>query len=154
MAILESHPGLSHSDFVQALSNLAVIQMALGKLNQAESLCLRALEAEKSVAGLDRPRTGILLQALGTLYMMQHKYEQAEAVCRQASAIRERMLGLNDPVLAASQGTLEEIAAGRGDTARPRRCSDACSHVRNSAWARTISSWPGHCNTMRAFLKK
>jgi tetratricopeptide (TPR) repeat protein len=75
------------------MNNLAKVYRDEGKLDQAEPLVSRVLEAYKRTLGEQHPYTLLAMSNLGVLYRSEGKYDQGAILLRKALEERRRTLG-------------------------------------------------------------
>ncbi|KAJ6014714.1 TPR-like protein [Penicillium herquei] len=69
----------------------------LGKYDDAEVMCRRALQAREKILGKEHPDTLISINDLGLVLERQGRYEEAEAIHQCALQAREKILGQEHP---------------------------------------------------------
>jgi len=94
-------------------ANLGAIYQKLGKYDQAEALLRSALEARKSLFGLDSAEVAENLVALGLLRSEQGHMEEAEQLVRQALKMDQRHLPPEHPSIAKALLALGKIQGQR-----------------------------------------
>jgi tetratricopeptide (TPR) repeat protein/tRNA A-37 threonylcarbamoyl transferase component Bud32 len=79
------------------LDTLGATYHALGQLDQAEPLLVRAAELRKTVLGANDPETLTSLYHLGRLRNDAARFEEAEPLLREVHAVRSEVLGQDHP---------------------------------------------------------
>lgn len=79
------------------LDTLGATYHALGQLDQAEPLLVRAAELRKTVLGPNDPETLTSLHHLGRLKNDAARFEEAEPLLREVHAVRSEVLGPDHP---------------------------------------------------------
>jgi tetratricopeptide (TPR) repeat protein/transcriptional regulator with XRE-family HTH domain len=92
-----------------------------GQFEQAEPLCLKALQMREQLFGPEHLDVAESLDHVAWLYHEQERYAEAEPLALRALEIRERALGPGHPDVARSLRTLAEIYHdwGNDDLAEP-----------------------------------
>lgn len=91
-----------HRDALRSMHDLGCVVLGTGRIAEAESLLLRALEARRGVLGPEHPDTIESLASLATLHMFQQEPQRAQSVCEQALDATRRIHG-NDHLLVADR---------------------------------------------------
>lgn len=80
-----------------SLDNLASLYCSLGRYDQAECFCRRAIEVAETSFGVEHPFLAHCLNNLAGVYYHQKRYEEAEPVCRRLLSIYESSSGEEHP---------------------------------------------------------
>jgi len=78
---------------ILAVGNLANVLRRAGRYEEAEPLCLKALELRRQVLGEDHPYAIDSLRGLGLLRAEQGRYEEAEELLTESLEKRRRVQG-------------------------------------------------------------
>ena len=103
--------------------------MKQGKLNEAEPLLRRALEARERVSGVDHSETLISVNNLGGLLQAQGKLEEAVVLYRRGLAGFERVLGVGNRNTVNTRGNLGILLMKRGDESGEGMVRDVLSSL-------------------------
>ena len=85
--------GAEHPDTLMSMNNLALVQMELGQLNEAEQSLNGALTIEESVHGQNHPDVAAVLDSFSDLYKKQNKAEASAKAADRARQIRRTSQG-------------------------------------------------------------
>lgn len=99
---------------VAALSNLAALYIAQGRLDEVEPLYRRSLEISEKVLGKEHLNTVTSQSVLAALYQQQGRYREAELLCRRSLEISEKVLGKEHPYVANNLGYLAGLYKAQG----------------------------------------
>ncbi|CAN5531296.1 hypothetical protein BH10CYA1_BH10CYA1_63520 [soil metagenome] len=75
------------------LDNLASLYYSLGRFEQAELFCKRAIDVVVKALGGENSKVASCLNNLAGIYYNQKRYEQAEPICLEVLTIYERLKG-------------------------------------------------------------
>jgi tetratricopeptide (TPR) repeat protein len=117
LEIAEQHFGPNHTNTAAALSNLAVLLQATGRLAEAEPLLRRALAIDESNLGPDHSNVATRLSNLGLLLQATGRLAEAEPLLRRALAIEEKNLRPEHPSLATRLNNLGSLLLDTGRSA-------------------------------------
>jgi tetratricopeptide (TPR) repeat protein len=112
--LIEVRLGPEHPDTATSLNNLAGLNDAQGRYEEAEPLLQRALEIREKVLGPEHPNTAQGLNNLAVLYDEQGRYEGAEPLHQRALEISEKVLGPEHPDIADSLNNLGLLYYAQG----------------------------------------
>lgn len=96
------------------LGLLGMVYQQLGRVDEFEDLCLRALELMKQSG--DRFNLGVMLQNLGATMLDARRFEEAESFLKQAIAVHAELA--DDTNLAIALNNLSMLESERGNYAR------------------------------------
>lgn len=101
---MQAPPVLSpdHRDALRSMHDLGCVVLGAGRIAEAESLLLRALETRRAMLGPEHPDTIESLASLATIHMFQQQPQRARSVCEQALAATRRVHG-DDHLLVADR---------------------------------------------------
>jgi tetratricopeptide (TPR) repeat protein len=135
--------GESHEDTLAAMTNMASVESALGRLKEAEELNRSVLEVRQRVLGPDHPWTMLSQRNLTANLLRQNRAAEAEPILRDLLARSERVLGPNHT------DTLS-IANSLAAAMRQLNRLDECEAIlRRVADGTRRSLPPGHTLTLR-----
>jgi tetratricopeptide (TPR) repeat protein len=97
---LEAELGPEHPDVAANLHGMVWTLEELGKIDEAERTCRRALAIREKALGPEHPDVAASLVALGYFHRGQGKRAEAESLLRRALTIQEKALGPEHPDLA------------------------------------------------------
>jgi non-specific serine/threonine protein kinase/serine/threonine-protein kinase len=111
--------GPSHPDTLTSTRRLAWLYLLQGRYEDAESVCLEALEA----GGESTPARWALMGRLGSVYTNLGRYDEAESLLLEALRAQRRALTEDDPDTRASMANLANlyVYTGRYEDAEPLR---------------------------------
>jgi tetratricopeptide (TPR) repeat protein len=103
------------------MSNLALLYQNQGRLEEAEPLCVKALETRRRVLGEEHTDTLTSMNNLAVLYGRQGRFEEAEPLHLEALETRWKVLGEEHADTAASMNNLAQLykVQGRFEEAKP-----------------------------------
>ena len=84
------------------------------RYNEAEPLCIKALELDKHLLGENHPNVAESLNNLAEIYRETGRYSEAEPLYLQALDICERVWGVDHIRSVAVRENLEKLAAAMG----------------------------------------
>lgn len=119
LALAEKRFGSQDTRTIMSANNLALNYDALGKLDAAEPLYVRALQSHERVYGPDHPLTLISLTNLAGLYLLRGRFDEAEAMLRKVVDARIRQFGEDSEDTARARHNLQALQSARMATARP-----------------------------------
>jgi len=106
------------------LANLALLDQDELRLDDAESLYLRALAMQERSLGTEHPDAVATMAKLGALYAKEGKYDRAEMFYQRALIIQEKTLGPEHPDVAATLNGLAGVYDNEGKHAEARLLYD------------------------------
>jgi tetratricopeptide (TPR) repeat protein len=108
--------GLEHPNAARDLNNLAQINKATGRLQDAEPLIRHALAIDEASYGTEHPRVAIQPNNLAVLLTVTDRMEEAELLMRRAVMILLKLShqGYNHPLLQARLESYEILLHARG----------------------------------------
>lgn len=118
---------------VQTLANLAGIERAQGRLDEAERLFLDALELAEASFDPGGRELASLLNNLAMVYKYAARFDEAEALYRRALAAVEASLGPEHPEAAAIWHNLGGIEHARGRLAEGEPFARRSVEIREAA---------------------
>ncbi|CAK0827476.1 unnamed protein product [Prorocentrum cordatum] len=127
-----------------ALSNHAFSLKKMGKLQEAEPLSRRALEAHEKMLGPVHPCTLTALSNRAVLLQATGKYKEAEPLCRRALEAREQVLGVSHPDTLTSLSNLAALMQTMGRT----RLTEAETLCRRALKLKSASLGVSHAATL------
>ncbi|KAI0875593.1 acyl transferase/acyl hydrolase/lysophospholipase [Hypoxylon argillaceum] len=92
--VVKSTVGSKHLSTIDTVNNLGVLCQGLGKLNEAESMCVKALQGREQLLGPDHMATLGSANNLALVYLDKDKLEKAENLFRRAFEGLAEVLGL------------------------------------------------------------
>ncbi len=100
-----------------------------GRYNEAESLCIKALELDKHLLGENHPNVAESLNNLAEIYRATGRYDEAKPLYLQALDICERVWGVNHHRSISIRQNLEKLATamqnnGECDVLSTTRCAN------------------------------
>src|SRR5579871_4712838 len=95
------------------LNDLAGVDTALGKFDEAESLYRRALNIWSKIPNSEASEAQVLSN-LGVLLRSRGRYPEAETIARQSLEIHARVFGAEHPDTATTLGNLGELYSVEG----------------------------------------
>jgi serine/threonine-protein kinase len=116
LAIAEAAPS-DDGHRAEHLSNLATALTRQARLDEAEALLRRAVEAARAQFGSEHPTTATMLNNLGYVLGDEGKLGEAEEALREALAIRRARFEPPHPDLATSVNNVADILLRQGDVA-------------------------------------
>ncbi len=119
LALAEKRFGSQDTRTIMSANNLALNYDALGKLDAAEPLYVRALQSHERVYGPDHPLTLISLTNLAGLYLLRGRFDEAEAMLRKVVDARIRQFGEDSEDTARARHNLQALQRARMATVRP-----------------------------------
>jgi len=120
--ILRKSAGPDQSSLVEALSNLANVQVRLGQFRDAESSSREALGLCKRGNGKNTTVYSLTADMLGQILRLEGKLEEAEKLSLEVIAINEKAEGSGQLVLAQSIEHLASIYDDSYDLPRAESC--------------------------------
>ena len=120
---LEIREKTLHSDdrlVLNAVRNLAAIQLALKNFKEAEPLYKRILAADEKALGVDSLRVAETLDALALLHYTKGDFERTESDYKRALAIREKSSGPGRNEVAQTLYNLAEFYQFQSQFAKAR----------------------------------
>jgi len=117
LALAEKRFGSQDTRTILSANNLALNYDALGKLDAAEPLFVRALQSHERIYGPDHPLTLISLTNLAGLYQLRGRFDEAEAMLIKVFDARVRQSGEGSEDAVRAQHNLNALQRARG--ARP-----------------------------------
>ena len=112
LALLE-HDADAKPQLANALLDVGVSYLRLGKLTESSAMLKRALDLAISVYGPDHPETAKILDNLAQNEEQAKRYPQAEAAFRRALAIRRAAFGPAHPDVLASEAAVARTLINR-----------------------------------------
>lgn len=127
-----------HPDMATALTELAVLLRATGKVDAAEDSYERALRIREQAFGRSDPEVARAMNNLALLKRDRGRLDEAEELLRDAIATWERTVGSVHPDVASGYSNLGLVAKSRGDV------DAAVRHFRKAiaTWEEALG--PGH----------
>lgn len=127
LMIREGTLGPDHPDTIRSLDNLAMTELALDRLKEAEALLGRVLAAREKALGPDHPDVADALHNLGNACAASddvRHVEQALPLFERAAAIRARALGPDHPRVAEALSRMAVVDLFLAKRAGAWRVSD------------------------------
>jgi tetratricopeptide (TPR) repeat protein len=121
ISILEAVLGPNDLSVISSIDQLAQLLIERGRLIEAESLLLRALNARKTTLGPGHPITITSVGNLASLYLEQGRYSEAEPLLQQAASRFAETQGSEHPAALSALNNLANYyrATGRPELAYP-----------------------------------
>ncbi len=91
------------------LANLALLNEAQGKYNEAENIWKRVLYIQEKAYSKEHPEFAQTLNSIASLYIRIGKYNDAETYLLQALTIFEKAYGSEHPIVATSLNNLASV---------------------------------------------
>ncbi|GAB3333425.1 tetratricopeptide repeat protein [Marilutibacter aestuarii] len=98
--------GFADSDLSSLLGNMADLMWRLDRLEEAESIALRALAIETRELGPEHPSVAGYFNTLGVIYDQGKRYDRALESYGRALAIRQAALGPDHPSVATTHSNI------------------------------------------------
>ena len=110
-----------HPDTLVARMDLAEVQLARGRLDEAEAEFRAVLDARRRVLGADHPKALNTSMELARVWRAQGRLNEAEAGLREVLELRRRVLGEVHPKTLTTRFELASVLdeQGRRDLAEP-----------------------------------
>ena len=105
---------------LEAVGNLAAINVALSKYKEAEGLYKRVLAGREKQFGAESIAVAETLSILAQLHYAKGKFNQAEAEYIRVLAIKEKEIGANSPQVAQTLFQLAELYQSQGEVEKAR----------------------------------
>jgi tetratricopeptide (TPR) repeat protein len=102
------------TDLVNSLGWLGRLYADQGRYNEAEPLCIKALETGKRLLGEDHSSVADNLNNLASIYESQGRYSEAEPLYVQALDIVKRQLGIDHQATATNLNNLAGLYESQG----------------------------------------
>lgn len=120
-AIFETEWGVTHSEYISVLGNIALLYYYRGDYKIAEKLTLETKEIRANTIGKKHREYGFVLNNLGLIYWMTDRYEAAEGAYLECKEILEQTVGENHPKYANVISNLASLyfQTGRYDEIKP-----------------------------------
>jgi len=113
LALAEKRFGSQDTRTIMSANNLALNYDALGRLDAAEPLFLRALQSHERVYGPDHPLTLVSLTNLAGLYQLRGRFDEAETMLRRVVDARVRQFGEDSADTARARHNLQALQRAR-----------------------------------------
>ena len=105
---------------LDAVSNLAAINLALSKYKEAEGLYKRVLAGREKQSGAESIAVAETLSILAQLHYAKGNFDQAEAEFIRVLAIKEKGIGANSPQVAQTLFRLAELYQSQAELEKAR----------------------------------
>ena len=112
------------SDYLQALTGLAGVEVELGETAVAESLARRALALADSTLGADSARSFEAARELAAILSRAGRTADALPYSERAAALGRRLFGIEAPDTLVAYGNLAILASNLGENRRLREILD------------------------------
>ena len=134
LSLREKALGPDNENVVPLLADLAAVQSALLKRDQAEASLRRALTLQDKMIGPDRARTAATMIQLAGVLDAEAKYEEAERYYRDSLKNREALFGSENGAVSDSLLALAEFLRLRGRNPEAEPLYRRSMHIREKLY--------------------
>ena len=146
LMVTPDHGDVAVLDWLKAIHNLGALLERQGKLDEAEPLLRKALEASRATLGDRHPHTLRSINNLGRLLKDQGKLDEAEPLLREALQATRATLGNRHPGTLAAIHDLGALLKDQG------KLDEAEPLLREALEARRATQGDRHPDTIAAML--
>lgn len=154
LEIAERELPRDHPYILMALTYVAELYRAQGRVAEAVPLASRALESNERYFGPEHPRTLNSLNSLAVLYGLQDRDAEAELLLRRALETAERNYGRDHPYTLTFVGNMAVAHLGQGRDAEAEPLLRHVLQVREQQVGRDDPSLIGDLNNLGLLLMR
>lgn len=129
LSVYRSALGNQHLAVAGTLTGLAIAELWLGDLAQAEHYQREAMQIFEATVSRNHPDHAAALANLGYILTQREKYREAEQVLNEALDIERSVFGATDQRIAETESNLGILYERRGDVARAIKATEVAVQI-------------------------